>query len=215
MDKKKIVLILLFVLPITAYIFFSSGVNQFARLPILVKNIHSLKEFETDSASFDDKITLLSFFGHDFETKKAYAFNMKEKIYDKNHEFKDFQVITIISPDQEKHIKKFKYDISATSSDPKYWHFLSLSDSEIKTIFESLESNLELDDQLSSKNCFIIDKDMSLRGRIKDEDEGIKHGYDMSSVAEVNDKLNDDVKVLLAEYRLELKKYKEKQKEEK
>lgn len=214
MDKKKIVLIILFVLPITAYMFFSSAVNEFARLPILKKDLDISSTIKSDSVNLKDKITLLTFFGHDFETTKVYAFNMKEKIYDKNHEFKDFQVVTIISPDQEKHIDQFKYEINSTSSDAKFWKFISLTDKEIKSVFKKLGSKIELSDKLSSEHCFIIDKDINLRGRLKDEDEGLKYAYDMSNIAEVNDKLNDDVKVLLAEYRLELKKYKEEQKED-
>ncbi|MGO1752648.1 MAG: hypothetical protein ACTHYV_09150 [Psychroflexus sp.] len=214
MDKKKIVLIILFVLPITAYMFFSSAVNEFARLPILKKDLDISNTIKSDSVNLKDKITLLTFFGHDFETTKVYAFNMKEKIYDKNHEFKDFQVVTVISSDQEKYIDQFKYEINSTSSDAKFWKFVSLTDAEIKSVFEKLVSEIELSDKLSSDHCFIIDKNINLRGRLKDEDEGLKYAYDMSNIAEVNDKLNDDVKVLLAEYRLELKKYKEEQKED-
>ncbi|SEA64565.1 hypothetical protein [Psychroflexus halocasei] len=214
MDKKKIVLIILFVLPITAYMFFSSAVNEFARLPIIKKDLGISSTIKSDSVNLKDKITLLTFFGHDFETTKVFAFNMKEKIYDKNHEFKDFQVVTIISPDQEQYIDQFKYEINSTSSDAKFWKFISLTDAEIKSVFNELGNKIKLSDELSSKHCFIIDKDVNLRGRLKDEDEGLKYAYDMSNIAEVNDKLNDDVKILLAEYRLELKKYKEKQKED-
>jgi hypothetical protein len=45
-----------------------------------------------------------------------------------------------------------------------------------------------------------------LRGRDDDEEEGTLYGYDTSSVAELNKKMTDDVKVILAEYRLALKK---------
>jgi hypothetical protein len=53
---------------------------------------------------------------------------------------------------------------------------------------------------------FIVDKDQNLRGRTDDEDKGILYGYDSRSVSELNNKMNDDVKVILAEYRLALKK---------
>ena len=58
----------------------------------------------------------------------------------------------------------------------------------------------------ATPNFFIIDKDLALRGRTDDEDEGIKYGFDTSSVAELNNKMVDDVKIILAEYRLALKK---------
>ena len=47
-----------------------------------------------------------------------------------------------------------------------------------------------------------------LRGRNDDEDVGMLYGYDARDFAEINNKMDDDVKVILAEYRLELKKYK-------
>ena len=53
---------------------------------------------------------------------------------------------------------------------------------------------------------FIIDKDSNLRGR-DDDDEGLLYGYDSRSVSELGNKMNDDIKVILAEYRLALKKY--------
>ena len=50
----------------------------------------------------------------------------------------------------------------------------------------------------------IIDKKLSQRGR--NDDNGIKFGYDSRSVADINNFMVDDVKIILAEYRLALKK---------
>ena len=52
--------------------------------------------------------------------------------------------------------------------------------------------------------AFIIDKSKALRGR--DDDDGIKFGYDSRSVADINNNMLDDVKIILAEYRMALKK---------
>jgi hypothetical protein len=46
-----------------------------------------------------------------------------------------------------------------------------------------------------------------LRGRNDDEDQGTVFGFDARSVAQINKKMIDDVKVILAEYRLALKIY--------
>jgi hypothetical protein len=54
---------------------------------------------------------------------------------------------------------------------------------------------------------FLIDKERNLRGRDDDEDVGILHGFDSSNYSEINNKMDDDVRILLAEYRLALKKY--------
>lgn len=208
MTKKRFVLIVLFILPLVAYLFFSSGINNFAKLPKLENNISTLNQISTQSEiNFTEKITLLSFFGQDFDTKKVYAFNVKEKIYDRYHEFKDFQLISVITKEQASKIEGFKAEINKTSN-AKNWKFLVLEPQQITSLFNSLNTNLKLDQNLASNNVFIIDKDLNLRGRSNDEDEGIKYGYDMSNLAEVSDKFNDDVKVILAEYRLALKKYK-------
>ena len=65
---------------------------------------------------------------------------------------------------------------------------------------------MQLDQGLGSPYVFIIDKERNLRGRKEDEDEGTKYGFNTNSVAELNNKMEDDVKIILAEYRLALKK---------
>jgi alkyl hydroperoxide reductase subunit AhpC len=208
MTKKRLVLAILFILPLVAYLFFSSGINNFAKLPKLKNNISTLEHLsEGSTVDFEKKITLLSFFGKDFDTKKVYAFNIKEKIYDRYHEFKDFQVVSVITPDQVQKINNFKAEIDKTSSS-KNWKFIVLEPNNIEKLFRSLNTDLSLDQNLATNLMFIIDKNLSLRGRSDDEDEGIKYGYDMSNLAEISDKFNDDVKIILAEYRLALKKYK-------
>ncbi len=208
MSKKRFVLIILFILPLVAYLFFSSGINNFAKLPKLNNNIDQLEAAAANSPiSFEEKITLLSFFGKDFDIKKVYAFNVKEKIYDRYHEFKDFQVVTVVAPSEITKIEEFKREINKTSS-AEQWKFLSLEEQAIKDLFNSLKSDITLDQKLATNYMFIIDKQLNLRGRSDDEDEGTKYAYDMSNLAEVSDKFNDDIKIILAEYRLALKKYK-------
>jgi hypothetical protein len=60
---------------------------------------------------------------------------------------------------------------------------------------------------LESSYVFIIDKNAALRGRKDNSETEIVYGYDAASVAEIQNKMLDDVKVILAEYRLALKKY--------
>src|SRR3546814_5403094 len=62
-------------------------------------------------------------------------------------------------------------------------------------------TDLELDEDLGTPYVFIVDKNGSLRGRDDDEDEGTKYGFNATSVAELNNKMTDDVKIVLAEYR--------------
>ena len=69
-----------------------------------------------------------------------------------------------------------------------------------KIFLRAWEQDLKLDEFHGSPYVFIIDK----RGR--NDSDGISFGYDMRSVAELNNYMIDDVKIILAEYRLALKK---------
>ena len=59
--------------------------------------------------------------------------------------------------------------------------------------FNSLQTQLSLDENNSCPYVFIIDKKRTLRGR--NDDEGVElFGFDATSVAEINNKMVDDVK---------------------
>ena len=77
--KKYIVLAVLFVFPLVVYLFFASGVNHFAKLPVLTQNIDEIGAYS--EAQFKDKITVLGFFGNSLNDKKALALNLNQKIY--------------------------------------------------------------------------------------------------------------------------------------
>ena len=211
--KKYIILSILFILPIVVYMFFASGVNNFIRLPILNEKAVSINEFESlegNSVHIKDNISILTFFGNNIDTTSVFAFNLKEKIYDKNKDFNDLQFITFITPGNKDEISRFKYEINRTS-DAYKWKFVELPPDKIQSVFKALETDKKLSNSHSSNYAFIIDKKGYLRGRKDDEDEGVKYAYDMSSVADLNNKMEDDIKVILAEYRLALKKNKEDQ----
>jgi hypothetical protein len=65
-----------------------------------------------------------------------------------------------------------------------------------------------LDQDLGSRMVYIIDKKRNLRGRkgksVKGDVE-YREGYNTSLVSELHNEMTDDVKVILAEYRLALK----------
>ena len=202
--KKKIVLAVLFILPVVVYLFFASGVNNFGRLPILSENVSDVSGIDP-GIQLKNKITILGFLGSNVEKMQGNAFNLNQKIYKRFGEFNDFQIIMVVPEGNEVQVEDLKNELGKLSNVDK-WHFAFGSAVEIKTFFNSLKTNIELTDDLSTPNVFIIDKDLNLRGRTDDEDEGSKYGFDTSSVAELNNKMVDDVKIILAEYRLALKK---------
>jgi len=202
--KKKIVLAVLFILPVVVYLFFASGVNNFGRLPILTKSISGISKMDTN-VQLKNKITILGFFGNNVEAMQGNALNLNKKIYKRFGEFNDFQMVMVVPQGKQGQVEELKNELGKLSNVDK-WHFVYGSEEEIKTLFTSLKSNIDLDNDLSTPFVFIIDKDLALRGRTDDDDEGLKYGFDTSSVAELNNKMVDDVKIILAEYRLALKK---------
>lgn len=202
--KKGFVLVVLFVFPLVAYLFFASGVNNFGRLPILTENIADVAGIDT-SVTLDDKITVLGFLGKDVEQRRGNAFNLNQKIYKRFNEFNDFQIVMLVPKGNETEIQALKKELG-TLSNVDRWNFVFAGDAEIQTFFQSLKVQMDLDDDLGTSYVFIVDKDRNLRGRTDDEDVGVKYGFNTTSVAELNNKMEDDVKVILAEYRLALKK---------
>jgi hypothetical protein len=203
--KKFFVLAVLFILPFVAYLFFASGVHNFAKLPIVSENVAEL-DFSADY-KLQDRITILGFLGTDLKKEGPVLFNLDQKIYKYFYEFTDFQFVYLVpnavSKDQ---LKDIQTELSRVS-DLKHWHFVYAEDEQIKHIFNSLNSSHRWSQKEGSPYIFIVDKNRNLRGRDDDEDVGTLYGYNSTDVAELANKMKDDVKVVLAEYRLALKKY--------
>ena len=204
--QKFIVLFALFIVPLLFYIFLSSGINHFAKLPIVTKGVIDVSAIDK-KVKFSRNISIVTFLGSDIENAKGAFFNLNQKIYKPFYGFKDFQMIVIAPKGSEANVEKLKKEIGAFTNMIK-WKFIFANKVEITTLFESFKTIDVLDKNLFSSKAFIIDKDVSLRGRDDDKDrlDGKLFGYNMQSVAELNNKMKDDVKVVLAEYRLALKK---------
>src|SRR5690554_7789369 len=99
--KKVLLFVALFVVPIVAYLFFASGVNSFIKLPTVTENIPELSTNWTsvsgEPVQLENKITVLGFTGSDFSTIEGNMTNLAHKIYDRNKDFVDFQVVYIRS----------------------------------------------------------------------------------------------------------------------
>ena len=209
--QKFIVLGILFIFPIVIYLFFASGKNNFAKLPVLTTGVMDLSSFthlRDDKVILNDHITVLCYWGSDLNLKKGDAFNLNQKIYKRFYQFKDFQFVALITNDQENQVVLLEEDLSkGAATDLVNWKFMKGSSIDIENHFTSLKTTLDLDAKHSTPYVFIIDRNGNLRGRDDDEDIGTLFGYNAESVAEINNKMEDDVKVILAEYRLALKKY--------
>lgn len=209
--KKNLVLFILFILPIVAYLFFASGVDGFTKLPTITERIPELgkwKSNDNQTIQLKGKITILGFSGNDVYSKRGNYFNLSQKIYKRYGEFKDFQIVIIAPIGSEKQVDSVMTKLK-TVSEMKSMHFVFANQNEIDSFYKSLKLQEKLDVEKGTPNVFIIDKERNLRGRKglnKKNEEEYKEGYNTSLVSELHNEMTDDVKIILAEYRLALKK---------
>ena len=207
--KKYLILSLLFFSPIFIYIFLVSGINNFARLPILTTNVLDIQSINGNlqGISLKNNISIIGFWGGDVNLRKSEALNLNQKIYRRFFQFQDFQFVFLTTKDQKTNIDNLKEELTrGVGTDLEKWNFIFTDEKEIQKIYNSLKTDIELSEENSTPYVFIIDRDLNLRGRDDDEDIGKLYGFNAESVAELNNKMVDDVKIILAEYRLALKK---------
>jgi hypothetical protein len=92
-NEKKYSSFVLFILPIVAYLFFASGVNGFT-LPVITPSVPDLSKWESlngETVTLNGKITILGFSGSDI-LKKRNFFNLNEKVYQRYHTFKVYNL---------------------------------------------------------------------------------------------------------------------------
>ena len=209
--KKNLVLFVLFILPIVAYLFFASGVNSFAKLPTITKNIPEISSWKTldnKPVALTGNITILGFMGQDVLKHKGNIFNLYEKIFDRNKNFKDFQMVMVMPDGTQDQVKELQ-KVLVTLGTQAGWNFVFASPGEINSFYNKLNLVGKLDATLATPNVFIIDKKRNLRGRKGQDKKGkpeYKEGYNTKFVSELYNEMTDDVKIILAEYRLALKK---------
>ena len=103
-SKKRVVLFLLFIFPLIFYLVLSTGINNFAKLPVVTEKVinisvgDSLKVVpffhmeKTETASLNRKISIICFLGNDIKGIQGGVFNLNQKIYKPFYGFKDFQI---------------------------------------------------------------------------------------------------------------------------
>ena len=209
--KKNSVLFVLFILPIVAYLFFASGVNSFISLPTLTKNIPDVSNWKSiDGApvTLTNKITILGFIGTDVAMHRGSVFNLYETIYDKYKDFKDFQVVMILPEGTQSQVQKLLNNDLTKLGTNKGWNFVFATPTQINDFYKKLQLVGKLDSTLSTPNVFIIDKKRNLRGRKGADKKGepeYKEGYDTVLVSDLYNKMMDDMKIIIYEYRAALK----------
>jgi hypothetical protein len=207
------VVVIIDILPIATYLIFNNkDVNSFISLPIITKNVpevNTWKTLDNKPVGLTDKITILGFIGTDVMKHKGNFFNLYETIYDKYKDFKDFQVVMVLPAGTQSQVEELlKFDIKKLGTN-KGWNFVFASPNEITTFYNKLQLVGKLDNTLATPNVFIIDKKRNLRGRKGEDQKGTpeyKEGYSTVLVSELYNKMMDDMKIIIYEYRAALKK---------
>lgn len=205
--KRYSVLVVLFFLPVAFLLMLLPAKHNYNALDIIKTDIRDIKDISDQE--LEEHITVLAFFGKKPLEKAMAASNLKELIYDKFKGFKKFQIIFFLSPEAESQLVELKKEIES-HEDLKYWHFIFSSDEDTQRVFNSLQADVPLDDNLSSTRVFIVDGDLNQRGRLddrtdreRDKDAEIYDltSYDGIEVAILKNKMSEDVRVLFTEYR--------------
>jgi hypothetical protein len=210
--KKKIVLIVLFILPLSAYIYFSLAKHNSLFLPIITKDVNELPSgttFDNQPVSLQGNISIVGFLGNDITKKKETVFNINEKINNKYKGFTDFQVVMLVPEGEQEEVKKVTAELKVMT-DISNWRFLFVSPEQIAAFHKSLKVEEALEADNGTYSLYIVDKERRLRGRNgKDKKTGkdeFKASYNSFLVAELHNEMTDDIKIVLREYRLALKK---------
>ncbi|MFP4844168.1 hypothetical protein [Winogradskyella sp. PE311] len=207
--KRYTILSILFFLPVGFIITMLLSKDNYNPLDIIKKDIIELPE-NADSLQFNNHLTVLSFLGTNPKDNSIAALNLKELVYDRNKGFKTFQVVVMLPHEAKEEADELLKEIKSYE-DLRFWHILYTDEANIRKTFESLRSDVELDENLSCNSVYIIDKDLNQRGRLDDrtdkeiEDNISPYGlynYDCIKVAVLKNKMAaEDMRVLFKEYR--------------
>lgn len=215
MNYKKIsryvVLAVLFFLPVTFLLFLYPATHNYTPLDIVNKSVIDLDGFtsEEENILLKDHITVLGFLGINPMDNAVEASNLKELVYDKFKGFKKFQIVLVVPNGTEKAVEKLKEEVF-TYEDLKFWHFVYGTPEQIEKVYASLKAEEALGSRLETNKIFIIDKDLYQRGRFDDREDREKeknnpvyglYAYNTIEVAEIKNKMSDDLRILFTEYR--------------
>jgi hypothetical protein len=209
--RNKLVLIVLLILPVLIYLIFATATHNSLFLPTISRDNKELpkwKSLDGKPVSLTNKITVLGFLGNDVLKNEENLFNLNQKIYGKYEGFHDFQLVMIVQEGSEKQVEDLLEKLSRFSDDLSGWKFVFAKPNEIQSYFDSFKLHDYLNENLSTTKVIIIDKDKNHRGRKGKNKEGkneYKESYNTNSAADLHNDMSDDVKIMLREYRLALK----------
>ncbi|WP_425076874.1 hypothetical protein [Psychroserpens sp. S379A] len=210
--KTILVLGILFFLPVLFLLFLYPSTHNYNPLDIVDDSVNELQFFSSNSEDeilLKDHITILGFLGNQPEDHVIAASNLKELVYDKFKGFKKFQIVIVLPKGTEAKAIQLQKEIN-NYDDMRFWHYVFGEPNDIKNLFSSLKTEESLDEHIFTDHIFIVDKDLAQRGRLDDREDKEKerkevayplYSYDCIEVAEIKNKMSDDLRILFTEYR--------------
>jgi protein SCO1/2 len=222
--RKYLVLFVLLLLPSLLYIYLIQGKHNFAHLPFVTymdeqgeMQVRKAPAFAfTDqngetfsSEQLNGKIYVVDFFFTSCPSICPIMTANMTKIHERFAHYEGFEIISLtVDPSRDTPDMLKEYAVNRRIDSPK-WHFLTgEKDSLYSVAYKFLSSAMEDDSApggfLHTEYFALIDKEGNMRSR-EDDNGNIIGVYDGTNSAHIND-LIDDIKILIAEYNLALKK---------
>lgn len=210
--KRNGVLGILFFLPVMFLLLLYPSTHNYQPLDIVKEGVLEFNNFtnnEGEIITLKDHITVVGFLGNDPLQHSISASNLKELVYDKFKGFKKFQMVMVLPKGSEAEALKLQKEIN-NYDDMRFWEFVFADEASIKKFYSSLESLRNLHKDYATDYVFVIDKDLNQRGRIDDRTDNEKaiegqvyglYSYNSIEVAEIKNKMSEDVRILFTEYR--------------
>ena len=204
MNKKSIILGLLFVVPILIFLVFATGITNFNTLDVdsaKLEDISSFKTIDGQPVSLKNKTTVLGFLGNDLSIRKINVYNLHEEIYKGLHSYDtDFQMVMLLPNNAKGKLDPILKELKRYTKINK-WKFAYGTPDAIKAVFKSIKTPLQLDEHYGTDYVFIVDKDMRLRHSKTNKEIAKTKGYNATSIAMLHKEMDDDVTILLFEYK--------------
>ncbi|GAA4894520.1 hypothetical protein GCM10023311_19010 [Flaviramulus aquimarinus] len=210
--SRYVVLGILFFLPVTFLLFLYPATHNYTPLDIVNESVLDLDKFTSNTEEkivLKDHITVVGFLGNNPMNNSIAASNLKELVYDNFIGFKKFQIVVLMPKGTEEAVEELKSEIGSYEG-LRFWHFVFGEPSDIKQVFFSLKTKTPLNKNFSSNDVYLVDKDLNQRGRLDDRTDnelekskpvyGL-YAYDCIEVAEIKNKMSDDLRILFTEYR--------------
>ncbi len=210
--KKTIILSVLFFLPVLFLLFLYPSKHNYNPLDVVKTQVEEVTDFKDEDGNdirFEGNITVVGFLGSEPMQETTTALNLKELVYDKFKGFKRFQILVLVPDGSQSQIAELRKEL-LKYDELKYWHFAYGHPQDILKVFNSLKSEIPLSDKYATSHVFIVDNELNQRGRNDDRtDNDIEANkpiysmtsYDCVEVAELKNKMSEDIRILFTEYR--------------